>query len=407
MSHCQHIRFCAVWLVLALLSAPLATLATPLPAGVIVLEDEQGDEDGPGTYRLPRGSAFHRGSFDLARVRLTPKGSMVEIAVELHGRAPVARGERAARDAIRDVLLLQVDLYIDTDRVEGSGFTEVFPGRRVQIDPADAWERAVVITALPGRVASSLAHTAPELASHITVVPPLRVEQRQVVAQVPASALGGPPSPEWGYTVLATSVTLASSLKGVLLGPGDDPNIYTRAVTAIPGTCDTWQEEADGSPCTFGGCDPCGGHPRVLDAIVGGPAGSRAQLQRYSANRPAVLRAYVPALGGAARPVAEVVEAPPVPRDQPLSCEGGGRFPVQDADGDYVTFAVALRQQLDAIDPGRIGELLAEDGAVVGRAVVVRRMGTVVTLERIMPPDPGTPEPKSVTFRCADGTVLR
>jgi hypothetical protein len=402
-------------LLAALAAGPLPAPAAPAPAsGAIVLEDPRGDGDGPGTYLMPRGRPFQRGAFDLVRVTLTPEGDSVLIEVELAGRAPIARDARAAREARGDFLLLQVDLYVDTDRVPGSGHTRTFPGRRVLVDPADAWERAVVITDLPGRVATGLQHADLELARSVLVTEPLRVAGRTVVARVPASAFGGIPSPDWGYTVVTASLTLSASLQALVLGRGDDANVFTREVTPLPGSCESWAEDPDGRPCTFGGCEPCEGHPRVLDAIVTGS--SREQLAAYGETRRAVLRAAVPSGRRAAAPAPGDDPAaapggllrrrPPAPEPPPdlsvpLPCRDGGRFPVSDSDGGLVTVAVTDRRQLDGIDPGRIGDLLDAKGLRAGRAVVVRRSGTVLVAERI---DAGGAEapPAAISFRCAE-----
>jgi len=397
----------------ALVASLLATTAAAAPAALpIVLEDPRGDGDGPGTYLMPRGRPFQRGAFDLVRVTLTPQGDDVLIEIELAGRAPVAREARAAREARGDFLLLQVDLYVDTDRVPGSGHTRTFPGRRVLVDPADAWERGIVITDLPGRVATGLQHADLDLAGAILVTEPLRVAGRTVVARVPTSAFGGELSPDWGYTVVTASLTLSDSLQAMVLGRGDDPNVFTREVTPIPGSCDDWVEEPDGAPCTFGGCEPCEGHPRVLDAIVTGH--SQELLAKYGETRRAVLHAAVPS-GRRAAPEQVQAEAeadadgllrrrPKAPEPPPdlsvaLPCRDGGRFPVSDTDGGLVTIAVADRRQLDGIDPGRIGDLLDAKGLRAGRAVVVRRTGTVLVAERV---DGGDAETKAISFRCAD-----
>lgn len=377
----------------------------PLP-GVVVLEDARGDGAGPGTYLMPRGRPFSRGAFDLVSVTLRPEGDDVFIEVELAGRAPVARDARASRDAQGHFLLLQVDLYIDTDRRPGSGETRTFPGRRVLLDPADAWERAVIITALPGRVATGLQHAAPELARHILVVEPLSVRGRTVVARVPRSALGGTPSPDWGYTVLTSSLTLAASIRSFVLGRGEDANVFTREVTSVPGTCENWEEEPDGRPCTFGGCEPCEGHPRVLDALVAGS--SEEQLARYGPSRWATLHAAVPS---GRRPTPDLPplgllrrkrEETPPDVSVALPCPDGGRFPVSDRDGAVVTVAVAERRFLDGIEPGRIGDLLDARGEVAGRAVVVRRSGVVLVAERVDGAGEDAPAPAAITFRCKD-----
>ena len=44
---------------------------------------------------------------------------------------------------------LNLDIYIDTDRVPGSGGVTMLPGRLAEIDPATAWEKAIILTPRP------------------------------------------------------------------------------------------------------------------------------------------------------------------------------------------------------------------------------------------------------------------
>ena len=404
------------WLLMAFaLLAPrdgVAASVAPSDAPPVVLVDERGDGDGPGSYVLPRGPAFRRGAFDVVRVTLRPAGGDVAIEVQLGGPLPIAHHARAGRDTWGSYLLLQVDLYVDTDRVPGSGETRTVPGRRVLIDEREAWEHALVLSALPGRVSAGLRMAVPDLVSRVHVAAPRHASGRSIEALVPQSALGGLPSPDWGYTVLVSSVTLSTSLRGLVLGRGDDANIYTREVTPVRGSCENWEEAPDGRPCTFGGCDPCGAHPRVLDAIVGGAGGSREQLAGYAEARWAVVRGLVPSRrggpehddGGArpTSPTAPPTAPPPVPLDRPLTCPGGGRFPVSDLAGDLVTIVAPERGALDEIGPGSIGDLLDADRVRVGRGVVISRKGTVLVLSRVEGGDPATTPPVAVSFRCRE-----
>ena len=408
-------RACACTAVLAAalsVGVPVAGADEAAAWGPIRLLDAVGDGDGPGTYERPRGRGFPPGSFDVVHVELRPAGPDVEMEIKLAGKLPVARHARLGRDTWGDYLLLQVDLYIDQDREPGVGETRTVPGRRVLIDERDAWERAIVVTALPGRVAAGIQQAVPALATRVHVAAPLRMGLKTVFVRLPLSAFGGQPSPDWGYTVLVTSVTLSSSLRGLVLGRGDDANVYTREVTPVRGSCENWEEGPDGRPCTFGGCEPCEAHPRVLDAIVGGPEGSREQLARYGARRWAVLRSKVPAEAGlAAAPGAASDATPrypgldtpaPVPLNQAVPCAGGGRFPVTDADGDVVTAVAPERAMLDGVDPGLIGELLDEKGERMGRGVVVARRGTVLVLSRIEDSGTSGARPAAVSFRCRE-----
>src|SRR5262245_52811421 len=42
-----------------------------------------------------------------------------------------------------------LDIYIDTDRIKGSGKTSSLPGRNVQINPESAWEKIICLSPQP------------------------------------------------------------------------------------------------------------------------------------------------------------------------------------------------------------------------------------------------------------------
>jgi hypothetical protein len=151
------------------------------------------------------------------------------------GQVPVSRLAR------HGFYTLNIDVYIDTDVVPGSGNTDGLPGRKISIDPATAWEKTVLLTPRPG-VARSL------LASHFERVEEqaLRAEQGRVTADdrkriaasvqsrlnalyfmpdrirvrnrdirffVPADFLGGAASSDWAYTILVTGADVEQTMR--------------------------------------------------------------------------------------------------------------------------------------------------------------------------------------------------
>ena len=57
--------------------------------------------------------------------------------------------EDLALFARRGFYAFNLDIYVDTDRVAGSGNTITLPGRGARIDAASAWEKAVLLTPRP------------------------------------------------------------------------------------------------------------------------------------------------------------------------------------------------------------------------------------------------------------------
>ena len=143
-------RFLAVALLL-----PLAVLAQPTP--LLDISDPEGDDVGDGTLVYPRDSAFAPGDLDLRSLRVFADGRDLRfeatfrnpIRTPASARPPGLGSEDLSAFARRGFYAFNLDIYLDTDRVAGSGNTVTLPGRRATIDPAYAWEKAVVLTPRP------------------------------------------------------------------------------------------------------------------------------------------------------------------------------------------------------------------------------------------------------------------
>jgi len=212
------------------------------------IQDPAGDDFGSGELIYPNRADMRLGDLDIiefsaenesngtwftARFRNPIRGPKSEVTEV--GQVPVSRLAR------HGFYTLNIDVYIDTDVVPGSGNTDGLPGRKISIDPATAWEKTVLLTPRPG-VARSL------LASHFERVEEqaLRAEQGRVTADdrkriaasvqsrlnalyfmpdrirvrnrdirffVPADFLGGAASSDWAYTILVTGADVEQTMR--------------------------------------------------------------------------------------------------------------------------------------------------------------------------------------------------
>jgi hypothetical protein len=227
--------------------------------------------------------------------------------------APFRRPEVAVRAGStpvplwNEVALQNVDVYIDTDRSPGSGFSSCVPGRRVAFAGGRTWEKAVVITPQPRPAAKIAAEAMGPAAAHVTFVEGLRLFGRTAVARVPSEALGGPARRDWGFSVHVSgarwerSFAVADRLRG-----GVEADAFTMPVLTTP------------EPWAFGGAPLGSFHPRVVDVLL--PAG---------VDQKAVLGSYGEAAGRYAEvPFVYAEEAPgtssPSPWPSPPAGERGG-----------------------------------------------------------------------------------
>lgn len=135
-----------------MLAAQMTSHAQPAP--IVDLADPEADDVGDGSLTYPREPVAEPGDLDLRGLRVFAEGDRLRFEVTLgnpvRDPAQVKSGLLGSEDlslfARRGFYAFNFDLYLDLDRVPGSGHTALLPGRRARVDPAHAWERAIVLT---------------------------------------------------------------------------------------------------------------------------------------------------------------------------------------------------------------------------------------------------------------------
>lgn len=235
---------------IALLALPLffaPGLAGPAAAAqkaTFTITDPRGDDHGDGTLLYPRRNDLKRGDLDLLSLsaRDDDAGTWFEATfartIQKPERRPIDDGGTLLSDFARfGFYAFNIDIYVDIDRKPGSGNTETLPGRKAEVDPAFAWEKAICLTPRPYAAQEQLKKVfekrerASALVSKGGVKGTLgtdekkeiRTEVRRAVDEqvffpskitvagpsirffVPASFLGGPARADWAYA-MAVSV---------------------------------------------------------------------------------------------------------------------------------------------------------------------------------------------------------
>ncbi len=228
--------------------------ASAAVAQTIVLQDRRGDDHGNGDLIYPNRDDLRPGDLDLVSVTAEPVKDGTLFKVELARSIRDPRGvvtqvgqipmDRLARNGF---YTFSVDIYVDIDRVAGSGKRHSVPGRGVEIDRQFAWEKAIVLTPRP-EVASSMLENQLLLAAEADIkaregrVSKYRLEYiagelkeetdslyffpsrarvagKTVEFLVPDSFLPGPVSESWAFTVLVTGADLEQAGPPVSGGP--------------------------------------------------------------------------------------------------------------------------------------------------------------------------------------------
>jgi hypothetical protein len=317
-----------LWLTVALVVV-VGTASTVVGADKSVLfslTDPRGDDWGDGSLVYPVGGDLAPIPGDLDLVSLTAReesgGTSFEVELARRVRVPERRtideiGTSLDQVARFGFYAFNVDIYIDTDRIPGSGSTTMLPGRRATVAASSAWEKAICLTPRPydtkdelratlereartqvrkeqGRVDSTdkqaIADGAKrEIADSVYFPTLIWVKGNRVSFFVPGSFLGGAASPKWAYVIAITGADITQKLDlGPAIGVSEWKPRPLMMITAVPGK----------SKDFFGGApDEDDLYPPLVDIFV--PKGMKQEklLKDYDlrTGRPVALPGVVPA----------------------------------------------------------------------------------------------------------------
>jgi hypothetical protein len=245
-------------------SALLASLLWALGAGagpalakeVFVIADPKGDDFGAGDIVYPNRDDMRQGSLDIERFEAdtNSKGTWFKVRFGSKIASPQGRQTYIGKENVADIArhgfyTINIDVYIDTDRVVGSGRTDTVPGRRVSVREDAAWEKAIIVTPRPevarayyamyleqegdkqieaeeGRVTRDQSarvseRIEAELAERFLFPDQIRVRGRDLEFFVPNEFLGGPAQADWGYSVFVTGADVEQLGKPFGITPGE------------------------------------------------------------------------------------------------------------------------------------------------------------------------------------------
>lgn len=285
------------------LALALALSASAEDTRLFTITDVRGDDHGDGDLVYPRRDDLGPGDLDLLSLTATrqAEGTWFEATfarpIRPTSRRVIDGGGGTLDEIARyNFYTLNLDIYIDTDRLPGSGLTFTLPGRKAEIDPANAWEKAICLTPRPfdarqavGRMIAAyswkdakargekldtikrkeiLADIRRDLDKQIFFPTRIRVLGSKIGFLVPLSFLGGWAKPEWSYVVAVSGADVFQKIDvgGLLNVTADVPDsLYILAIA--PGS--TWSDR-------FGGGDEDNANqPPLIDIVV--PPGKKQE----------------------------------------------------------------------------------------------------------------------------------
>lgn len=314
----------------------VAAPALSADAKLFVVKDPEKDDHGDGRLRYPVRSMndLLPGHLDILSFSAwnVPDGTWFEVvfarAPERTTRRPIDDGGTILTDVAKlGFYTFNVDVYVDVDGRPGSGNTRMLPGRNVEVDPANGWEKAICLTPLPEQASTLLKRTyaeaernaaretrtedgklTPELKDEIkgevsrqvaeSVYFPTVVEIRGRAVRffVPMSFLGGPAKAEWGYVVASSGADVTGrydlmKLAGLKKDTPMEPLFIMRAAAGRTASTFGGADEEDPAP------------PALVDVVV--PPGASQETLLGSGNLKARTLPRLPAVYPAALPPAK------------------------------------------------------------------------------------------------------
>ncbi len=269
----MRIRTLALVLLACTLGAADARPADAAGEPAIELLDPKGDDDGPGSYVYPTSLVYTPGAFDLTRLRITPEGDHLRIAIEF--AAPVGDPWRSKgwKPPGNGFSLQLAFLFLSTG-AKRHGHRDGLPGLNVRFADGSPWDRLIIISPQANaRVQAEIQEKIPDLAPAVVLPSSVSVRGREIVARVPIAVLGRP-RPGWGVQLVI------QSNEGY---PAPD-ELMTRRVDRSPGLH------------RFGGGRDDACDPHVIDLLAAPAKGTAAEadaqhelLLDYDCSRPARL----------------------------------------------------------------------------------------------------------------------
>lgn len=169
----------------------------PALAEGVSFDDPAGDDNGPGEYVYPTDAVYTRGSFDLTKLEVTPKGKRINVAATVNANLedPWGMGVGFAIQMI----------FVFIDNAEG-GHTVGLPGLNVEFAESDAWDKVVILSPQSsGRVKQEVEAKAGAIADSIVVPSRTNGSGRTITGSVKMADLGEGDPATWGYQVVVQS----------------------------------------------------------------------------------------------------------------------------------------------------------------------------------------------------------
>ncbi|MBT3786238.1 hypothetical protein HOF92_14785 [bacterium] len=196
---------------------------------VFSYRDSRYDDRGTGKYVYPLSLRQRDGIFDLTHFQVRHLGKLIELSVGF--RAPIEQEdlELIAQDDAQGKtnqsgwFFQYLDIYVDTNRKEGSGNTFSLPGRNIEFNRDEGWEKVIVLSPGPQREVRGYLSAQSEkdwlykVRNDVLVPNNVWVRQYQLTARIAFSEFESPDPANWGYQVCVMGYNSANLTRNGML----------------------------------------------------------------------------------------------------------------------------------------------------------------------------------------------
>ncbi|NLC29752.1 MAG: hypothetical protein GX773_04770, partial [Chloroflexi bacterium] len=220
---------------------------------LLLVEDPEGDDFGPGTYTYPSDGVFKAGDFDLTSFEISSDGANLFFTLGVKAEITNGWGSPAGFS------VQTFDVYIDKDPGLATGARMLLPGRNAALAAQNGWEIALWIEGWTPQVVVLDADNLPVNNTEATSAMRVYVDNSKnaVVASVPVEFFGEGDPAEWAYAV-------------VLLGQEGYPADGVWRVRDV-------SQRAEGY--RFGGAPADNNHTRIIDLLL--PEGAEMTQEEF------------------------------------------------------------------------------------------------------------------------------
>ncbi|MCX7682096.1 MAG: hypothetical protein N2508_09070, partial [Anaerolineae bacterium] len=217
---------------------------------VLLVEDPEGDDKGPGTYTYPLDAVFPGQAYDLKSFEVAQDETNILFKFTFYGNLNNAWG------APNGMGVHTVDIYIDQDGKADSGARKLLPGRNAAVSATDAWDIAIWAEGWTPGIYRPGPQGPEQVDGTLTIT--ADPGQRKIIIKVPKKVLGDTPE-KWGYLA-------------VVAGQEGYPATGVWRIRDVNPKAEQWR---------FGGAPSDTNHTRIIDVALPPGADQFQLLSNY------------------------------------------------------------------------------------------------------------------------------